>query len=119
MNHSNKIGYVVTDKDTKFIKKLLVKNPILIDASIRTKNDCNLMVSNVRKYNSKYKNGRCKKFVYEVDVIIEIKKGPSIYYQDKRRMNKNVRGYRNTQFVLDELCYFNIDDICISKITYK
>ena len=40
MKHSRKEGKVITDKDIKFVKKLVKKNPIIFEGNINIEDDC-------------------------------------------------------------------------------
>ncbi len=116
MGHILKSGNIIIDKDTKFIKKLLVKNPISYSYPFYyDDNKFLIKIINVRKYKSII-NG----FVYEVDLNVNVKYSSfySRYSYSKRRINSIIRR-RNKSLILEELCYFNINDIYISKINYN
>ena len=120
MGHKYKVGKLIKDKDSIFIKKLLKKNPISINGKICFEDDCIINVTNIRKYRSCVSIGR---FVYEVDVKVKIECVDTFrYYIRETRsnwMNSKVRTYRNEIPILNELAYFNINDICISKVVYE
>jgi hypothetical protein len=115
MGHKYKIGKLIKDKDTIFIKKLLKKNPIGVNGKIIFKDDCIINVTNIRKYMSCVRVGF---FVYEVDVMIKITCVETLKYSTSR-MNRRVRMFRNEIAILSELKYFNINDICVSKVVYE
>lgn len=121
MKHPRKEGRVIIDKDIKFIKKLLKKNPIIFEGHISTKDDCLVEVTNIRKYkdgNRLFKDR--PKFVFEVDV--KIKKTESSRWRLYGRIqcnNRKVRSWRMGKLFQDELCYFGIQDLCVSKISYE
>lgn len=128
MEHSKKVDKAINDKNMKFVKKLLKKNPITFNSSIRSSTDCVITITNIRKYknlwfhkdNDKFVYDiQIYKFVYEVDVIVNITYLAHSYYSNVRRLNRSVRSYRIESLIREELCYFNIEDICISKISYE
>jgi hypothetical protein len=120
MGHKYKIGKLIKDKDTIFIKKLLKKNPIGVNGKIIFKDDCIINVTNIRKYMSCVRVG-C--FVYEVDVMIKITCVETLKYSTgetkSTRLNRRLRMFRNEIAILSELEYFNINDICVSKVVYE
>ena len=123
MKHPRRIGRAITDKNMKFLKKLIKKNPIIFDGKINKNEDCEIRVTNIRKYEN-YFNNRFDndKFVYEIDVqVTVIKKSPFYWYDSKTNLYKNrrVRGYGMEKLFENELCYFGIKDFCISKISYE
>jgi hypothetical protein len=120
MKHSKKVDRAINDKNMKFVKKLLKKTPITFDGHIRRDNDCTVTITNIRKYKNIWSHKGNDKFVYEIDV--HIKGNSEIKYwvsYDNRRANRRVRSYRMENLLREEICYFNIVDICISKITYE
>lgn len=119
MEHSKKVDKAINDKNMKFVKKLLKKNPITFNGNIRSSTDCVITITNVRKYKNLWSNKDNNKFVYEVDVIVNITYLTPSYYSNTRRLNQSVRSYRTESLIREELCYFNIEDICISKISYE
>jgi hypothetical protein len=120
MKHSRKEGKAIVDKDIKFIKKLLKKNPIIFECNIHIKDDCLLEITNIRKYANSWYYGSNAKFVYEVDV--KVKKISNTRWGLSVRNNYNnrrIRSWKTEQLFREELCYFNIIDFCISKISYE
>ena len=120
MKHSRKEGKAIVDKDIKFVKKLLKKNPIIFEGNIHIKDDCLVEITNIRKYVNGWTYGSSAKFVYEVDV--KVKKTPNTRWGLSVRNNYNnrrIRSWKMEQLFREELCYFNIMDFCISKISYE
>lgn len=122
MKHPRKEGKVIIDKDTKFIKKLLNKNPIIFDGKIHEDKDCNIVITKIRKYKNTWCYGENKKFVYEIDIKVVFNKESFLYRywaRETRRNNRRMRSYTMEKLFTEELCYFNINDFCISKISYE
>lgn len=71
MKHPRRVGLAINDKDMKFIKKLLKKNPIIFEGSIRDTDDCIVQITNIRKYDDYWKYTCDKKFVYEIDIKVK------------------------------------------------
>lgn len=119
MKHKCKVGNCINDKDTKFIKKLLKKKPISVLGRFSKDNDCTITVSNIRKYElSPFRSTDSKKFCYEIDVIVKL--DLDIYYRmGSRRKNDRIRRYVNERELREELAYFNILDLQISKVTFE
>lgn len=120
MKHPRKEGKVISDKDIKFVKKLLKKNPIIFESNIHIKDDCLVEITNIRKYANSWYYGSNAKFVYEVDV--KVKKNDSsrwCNYTNTNYKNRRIRSWKTEQLFQEELCYFNIMDFCISKISYE
>jgi hypothetical protein len=120
MKHSRKEGKIITDKDIKFVKKLLKKNPIIFEGNINIEDDCLVEITNIRKYANSWYYGSNAKFVYEVDV--KVKKTSNTRWGLSVRNNYNnrrIRSWKTEQLFQEELCYFNIVDFCISKISYE
>jgi hypothetical protein len=55
--------------------------------------------------------------VYEVDVKVSFIK-ERWYYSSTRAKNDRVRRYKNEKLLREELEYFNINDLVISKVQY-
>jgi hypothetical protein len=118
MKHSRKEGKAIVDKDHKFVKKLLKKNPIIFEGHIRTNDDCFVEITNIRKYLNGWNYGSNAKFVYEVDVIVKVNPNSRPCYSRTHYKNRRIRSWAMEKLFQEELCYFNIVDFCISKITY-
>lgn len=119
MKHPKKVDKAINDKNMKFVKKLLKKNPIVFDGHIRRENDCNVKITNIRKYKNLWSYKENDKFVYEIEVRIKLEPVSPWYRTDNRTTNRRVRSYRMEKLFHEELCYFNITDFCISKISYE
>lgn len=120
MKHPRKEGRVISDKDTKFIKKLLKKNPIIFEGCIHIKDDCLVEITNIRKYENGWTFASSAKFVYEIDV--KVKKTSTTFwglYIRTQYKNRRVRSWNMEKLFQEELCYFGIQDFCISKISYE
>ena len=118
MKHSKKVDRAISDKNMKFVKKLLKKNPITFDGHIRRENDCTVTITNIRKYKNLWSYKESDKFVYEIDVHV-INQSSTWYHLDTRYVNRRVRSYKMEKLFHEELCYFGITDFCISKISYE
>jgi len=119
MQNNDKIGYVIRDKDIKFVNRLLKKEDFIVEGELRIKDDISIKITNVRKYQSRWNKD---KFCYEVDVEVSISpnfKGSHYWYRstDNRRIYRYVRW--NNSKILSELSYFGISNIVISKIKIK
>lgn len=119
MKHKFRLGNSINDKDTKFIKKLLKKKPISIDGRYFNPNDCTVCITNIRKYLNSWFYGKNEQYVYEVDVVVSLKNKNFINYSTTRHRNDRIRRYDNEKKILDELSFFNVGNIQISKVTYE
>lgn len=120
MKHSRKEGKAIVDKDIKFVKKLLKKNPIIFEGNINIEDDCLVEITNIRKYANSWYYGSNAKFVYEVDVKVKKISNTRWYsYETTNYKNRRIRSWKMEQLFREELCYFNIMDFCISKISYE
>jgi len=120
MRHGNRIGRCILDKDMKFIKKLLKKNPISFSGRYLSNNDCVMEVVGVRKYvASSWRTTDKTRFCYEVDVVVKLSNKHILKYSGAKHRNNRVRRYMNEEKLLQELVYFNISDAQISKITFE
>ena len=119
MKHSKKVDRAISDKNMKFVKKLLKKNPIIFDGHIRRQNDCTVTITNIRKYNNLWSYKDSDKFVYEIDVHVLLTDKSVWYRPENRYINRRVRSYKMENFIREELCYFGINDFCVSKITHE
>jgi hypothetical protein len=113
MIHGNKTGRVINDEGTKFVKKLINKKPISFEGRYWHEGDIKIEVANIRKYQKSYGPG----FVYEVDVKVSFIK-ERWTYSSTRAKNDRVRRYKNEKLLREELEYFNINDLVISKVQY-
>ena len=120
MNHKAKQGHIIKDDHISRVKKLLKKKPTLCQGDMWGRK-YDIEIINIRKYSNKWSWSKRDKFCYEVDVKVnsEPLELSGWYIQsNKRRMNERVRNWKNEQLILDELDFFGIDNICISKIEY-
>jgi hypothetical protein len=113
MVHGNKIGRAINDEGIKFVKKLINKKPISFEGRYWADGDIKMQVANIRKYQKSYGPG----FVYEVDVKVSFIK-ERWYRSSNRAKNDRVRRYKNEKLLREELEYFNINDLVISKVQY-
>lgn len=121
MKHANKLGKCILDKDMKFVKKLLNKKPISFSGRYSNDNDCVIKVVNIRKYVAyAIRASDNIRFCYEVDVVVKLNKGIfDYYYSASKSKNSRVRRYKNEKKLSEELEYFNMVDVQISKITFE
>ena len=120
MRHGNRTGRCILDKDMKFIKKLLKKNPISFSGRYHRDNDCIMEVVGVRKYvASPWRTTDKTRFCYEVDIFVKLSNKNILNYSGTKYRNKRVRRYMNEEKLIQELVYFNMTDIQISKITFE
>ena len=119
MENNDKIGYVIRDKDVKFVNKLLKNEDFIIEGECRMKDDILIKITNVRKYQSRWTSD---KFCYEVDVEVSI----SPNYKESRywfhcAVNRRIYRYIrwNTFKIVSELSYFGMNNVTISKIKLK
>jgi hypothetical protein len=120
MKHANKFGRCILDKDIKFVKKLLNKKPISFSGRYFNDNDCVIKVVGIRKYAAFPLFSRDKtRFCYEVDVVVKLSNKYILCYSSATHRNTKIRRYKNERLLREELAYFNMDDIQISKITFE
>ena len=119
MENGEKIGYVIKDKDIKFVNKLLKKEDFIVEGEARVKDDILIKITNVRKYKSVWYKDR---FCYEVDVEVRLSpnyKESRYWYHstDNRRIYRYIRW--NGSKIVSELSFFGINNLVISKIKLK
>jgi len=120
MEHRLKEGYIIKDDHIKRVKKLLKKKTIQLTFKI-WKDEVECEVVNIRKYLNRWSTNNNQKYCYEVDIKVDLKntKLPSWYInRNKRSFNGDVRNWKNEQLLLDELVFFGINELCISKVQY-
>jgi hypothetical protein len=120
MEHRLKEGYIIKDDHIKRVKKLLKKKTIRLTCKIWT-NEVECEVVNIRKYLNRWSTDNNQKYCYEVDIKADLKNAnlPSWYVnRNKRSLNDRIRLWKNEQLLLDELVYFGINELCISKVQY-
>ena len=122
MNNKNKAGQVIKDDHIKRVKKLFKKNPIKLDCKIWNEK-VEIEIVNIRKYEQHYSyifNRKIKTYCYELDVKVKTFENQRwwISNSNKRRLNDRLRCWSNEKLLLDELQFFGIEDICVSKVQY-
>jgi hypothetical protein len=135
MVNNKKIGKAISDKHIKAVKKLtkdlLIKPSFgsgYIDEDLQ---NSVLKITSVRKYKHERTiwSKNQDQYVYEVDVIVDMKANEGSYYNSNRYCQqyakKHNKWWRSSilRIVIGQLKYFNIDDremnVVISKIEYK
>jgi len=120
MKHPRKKGRAIVDKDIKFIKKLLKKTPTIFEGNIHIKDDCLIQITNIRKYENGWWFGSNVKFVFEVDITVKkTDKSRWSLYERTNYNNRRIRSWKMEKQFQEELCYFGIQDFCVSKISYE
>jgi len=119
MKNNDKIGYIIRDKDVKFVNKLLKNEDFIIEGKCRKKDDILIKITNVRKYQSRW---TFEKFCYEVDIEVSISPNYKesrywFYSVNYRRINRYIRW--NSSRIVSELSYFGMSNVIISKIKLK
>lgn len=120
MNHRYKTGYTIKDDHIKRVKKILKKKKIVFEFHILGET-FEFEISNIRKYNNRWSFLK-ESYCYEVD--IKLTKNNPFFESwwlgyNKRRLNGRIRNWQNEMVLLEELEFFNINEICISKISYE
>lgn len=137
MENEDKIGKVIVDNHIKAVKKLTKGMLITTSDNDGYYLDSDLTYSvikikSIRKYKHKRTqwNGNQEQYVYEIDVIVDMRpENNYLYYGTNRYCQKNARRYNKYYrrailgAVIQELKYFGIDNfemnVEISKIEYK
>ena len=122
MNNTNKIGYVIKDDHIKKVKKLFKKKIIKFEGKVWGKK-IQIEITNIRKYKQGgYLRKETKIYCYELDVKVkftpELGFSESWVKNNKRGINGRLRNWTNEKLLQDELQFFGIENICISKIQY-
>jgi len=119
MEHSFKEGYIIKDDHIKRVKKLLKKKTIRLTFKI-WKDEVECEVVNIRKYLNRWSTNNNQKYCYEVDVKVDLKNTRFPFYNgsNRRRLNDRLRNWANEKLLSEELEFFGINEICISKIQY-
>ena len=120
MNHKGKIGNIIKDDHISRVKKLLKKKTISCEG-VMWGRKYNIEIINIRKYLNQWSYRDNDKYCYEVDVKVNTELldiSPWYWDRNKRRMNGRVRTWKNEKNLLEELVFFGIDNICISKVQY-
>ena len=119
---------LVKDKQISLIKKFLCKNIFKLVNKYNwiEYNDTVVKITNIRKYSYGYNKYRTyKKYIYEFDVIVDMKCDYWVYStqfqrNNARTSNRHIRRLIDAT-VNEEIKYFGIDcvdDIVIKKITW-
>ena len=122
MNNTNKVGYIIKDDHIKRVKKLFKKKLIKCEGKVWGKN-IQIEITNIRKYRQGYYLSKeIVRYCYELDVKIkfsdEFGVSESWLKNNKRGINSRVRNWSNEKLLQDELQFFGIENICVSKIQY-
>ena len=122
MNNTSKIGHVLKDNHIKKVKKLFKKKLIKCDGKVWGKK-IQIEITNVRKYRQGYYLSKeIVRYCYELDVKVkftdEFGVSESWVKNNKRGINSRVRNWSNEKLLQDELQFFGIENICVSKIQY-
>ena len=119
MEHRLKEGYIIKDDHIKRVKKLLKKKTISFCGKI-WRDEVEIELTNIRKYNHIWSSNNKIRYCYEVDVKVDLKNTRFPFYigSNKRRLNDRLRNWSNEKLLLDELEFFGINEVCISKIQY-
>jgi hypothetical protein len=120
MEHKSKSGNVIKDDHIKRVKKLLKNKGVSFEFNV-WRDKVEFQITNIRKYKEGWSfTNKNFKYCYEVDIkMIGNAPFPSYYINaNKRRLNSRVRSWSNEKILLEELQFFGIDNICISKVQY-
>ena len=122
MNNTNKIGYVIKDDHIKRVKKLFKKKLVKCEGKVWGKN-IQIEITNIRKYRQGYYLSKeIAHYCYELDVKVkftpELGFSESWVKNNKRGINGRLRNWTNEKLLQEELQFFGIENICISKIQY-
>ena len=126
MEHVKKFGKSIADKQVKFAKKYFKKTTLLFDKKIRYYNELNnsvLKIKNIRKYRHSW--GTEYGYVYEIDLIVDLSNNEYSYSFTNEKANRRKRRYNSwyrdkfQDRLMEELKYFEITNIVVSKIEYK
>ena len=122
-----KEGRVIRDRQIKAIKTLLKEtnfNFTNVEDFYRELTDAVVKIVNVRKYKKVWGSS----YIYEVDVLVDMRVVNSWIYTNsyctnhKVRCNRYYRG-KIAKIIENELKYFGVDtyydDVNVTKITYK
>ena len=120
MRHRKRYCRCILDKYMKFIKKLFKKNPISFSGRYSRDNDYVMEVVGARKYvASPWRTTDKTRLCYEVDIVVKLSNKNILNYSGTKYKNSRVRRYMNEEKLRQELVYFNVSDIQISKITFE
>lgn len=135
MENNDKTGRAILDKHIKAVKKLTKNMEIkpqqndgyYMDSDLR---NSVFKIKSIRKYKhrrTQYSNNQ-EQYVYEVDVIVDMRTEPTYFYQSNRYCQRYAKRYNSWYrrcilgAIFNELKYFGIDNnisnITISTIKY-
>jgi len=122
MNNTNKVGYMIKDDHIKRVKKLFKKKLIKCDGKVWG-HKIQIEITNIRKYiQGGYLSKEIVRYCYELDVKVkftdEFGVSESWVKNNKRGINSRVRNWSNEKLLQEELQFFGIENICVSKIQY-
>jgi hypothetical protein len=137
MENGSKLGKAIKDKVILSIKKINKNMPISVNGRYSRGYDrydiltgSIIKITSIRKYRNIYYKSEDNKFVYEIDVEVNIKNTKFMNHSEshvKYILSSRVRSlndyyrYDIKQYVMDDLKYFGLDDgynTIISKIKY-
>jgi hypothetical protein len=123
-----KEGKAIRDTQVKAIKMVLKESNFelkQVDNSAYSELDKAVVkIVNVRKY----KNSWGSSFLYEVDVVVDMRSDSSYFYSNRycERFKVRCNGYyryKIEKVIANEIKYFGVDthydNVCVKKITYK
>jgi hypothetical protein len=119
MEHRFKSGNVIKDDHIKRVKKILKNKDVSFEFNV-WRDKIKFQITNIRKYKNSWSFSDKNKYCYEVDIKMISEAPFSRHYINSniRRLNSRSRAWSNEQLLLEELQFFGIDNICISKIQY-
>jgi hypothetical protein len=123
-----KEGKAIRDTQVKAIKMVLKESNFelkQVDNSAYSELDKAVVkIVNVRKYKNSWGSG----FLYEVDVVVDMRSDSSYFYSNRycERFKVRCNGYyryKIEKVIANEIKYFGVDthydNVCVKKITYK
>ena len=123
-----KEGKAIRDTQVKAIKMTLKESNFELkqvdNAAYSELDKAVVKIVNVRKY----KNSWGSSFLYEVDVVVDMRMDGSYFYSNRycERFKVRCNGYyryKIEKVIANEIKYFGVDtqydNVCVKKITYK
>ena len=123
-----KEGKAIRDTQVKAIKMVLKESNFELkqvdNAAYSELDNAVVKIVNVRKY----KNDWGSSFLYEVDVVVDMRVDGSYFYSNRycERFKVRCNGYyryKIEKVIANEIKYFGVDthydNVCVKKITYK
>ena len=113
---------MIKDDHIKRVKKLFKKKLIKCDGKVWG-HKIQIEITNIRKYiQGGYLSKEIVRYCYELDVKVkftdEFGVSESWVKNNKRGINSRVRNWSNEKLLQEELQFFGIENICVSKIQY-